>query len=158
MAGTGQNAPEPRDESAQWAALAKELETPDPILDAPPDQGPGDKTPSRTPEPPIQRHEDIRTPQPPKEDDAPEPDDQTPRPKLTYEQLESNNRNTTEALRQAREQQKRAEDNLQKLLERIASREPLQPQARAEPRPEPPKIPDVSEDPIGHFDARQQRL
>lgn len=161
MAGPDTNPAVMVDDSAKWAALAKEMETPDPILDAPPERTPGEPLPPpRSPSPPLQRHEDIRAPQPDPEPE-PQPDDQQsePRPRLTYEQLETNNRNTTEALRQAREQAKRAEESLQAVHRMVedmrATRAQQQP--RAEPQPE-FKIPDVNDDPIGHFSARQQYM
>src|SRR5262245_17605372 len=128
-----QNLPDP--DSQKWADLAKELEG---------DEGGGDE-----PKP------DDAPPQPePKPDESPEPD--TPQP--TYEQLEVNNRNTTEALRYEREAKRRAEEslaNVNKLIEELRS-------ARAQKQPdketEQPKLPDVAEDPIGHFAARVQML
>src|SRR5262245_23002263 len=117
----------PDAESEQWKALAEELEA---------DEAPPEET----------------APEPPKLDDAPpEPD----KPKPSYEQLESNYKNAQGAFKSEREGRRRAEESLQavnKLIDdlRAARRPPPQPE------PEPPKIPDVTEDPIGHFQARMQ--
>ena len=153
MAGPTPNTPTPTpapgsdpstpDESAQWAALEAELETPDPILDAPPE---GEPTP----------------PPPPPQDDAP-PDDEPPpgdRPKLTYETLEQNQRRTAAALKEEREARRRVEENLQRILEeqRAARTERDTLRRATDPPPQPKPIPNVEEDPIGHFQARTEIL
>src|SRR5262245_34778740 len=120
------------DDSQQWLDLANELEKPDPLLgdDAPPPAEPEAK-PDETP--------------PPEE-----------KPKLSYEQLESNYKNAQGAFTSERERARRAEESLQavnKLIDDLrAARKP------AQPEPEPAKIPDVHEDPIGHFQARTEML
>jgi len=135
------NEPVLPDDSQQWADLAKELDS--------------DKTAFE------QEAEDKPTPDAPTEPEPKpgEPEPEPDKPRLTYEQLESNQRNTTEALRQEREARRRAEESMQavhKLIDDLrASRQQTQPQAR---EPEPAKLPDVHEDPIGHFQAKVEML
>jgi hypothetical protein len=118
------------DDSKQWADLAAELE------DAP--------------------EEEEAAPEPEKvePEKAPEPEKAKP----SYEQLEAIERNKTSALKQEREARRRAEDqlnNYNKMVEELrASRAQRQPT----PEPEKPKIPDVNEDPIGHFAAKNALL
>ena len=126
-------APAPDPDAAKWAALAAELEQPE-----------GEEA-----------EVDEPTEQVPKEPS--EPTETTePRPKPSYEQLETAERSKTEALRYERERARRAEEsltNVNKLIEELrASRRPP-PQPREEP-----KIPSVDEDPIGHFQARTAML
>lgn len=141
------------DDSQQWADLAKELETPDPLLDAEdPEPVPGD-APDRRAKP------ETSVPDVPLDDpeapDGAKPDPNKPKP--TYEQLESNQRNVTEALRRERETRRKAEEsltNVNRLIEELrAARQP--PKA---PEKEPPPLPDVTEDPIGHFQAKVAQL
>ena len=129
------------DDSKQWADLAKELEDDKGVFEQEADDKPPEKTPPREP--------------PADDDKTPEPD----RPKPSYEQLEAAERGKTAALKAEREARHRAEENLQnvnKLIEDLrASRQRAQPQ----PQPQPEvKLPDVNEDPVGHFQARVQQL
>jgi hypothetical protein len=167
MAGVGQRAPaEPTanddpnivDDTDAWAALEKELETPDPILDAPPERVPGEPEPPPPPpprdrEPPapkIEAHDDDDAPEPP-EPIEPDPS----RPKIPYETLEQNQRRTAAALKEEREARRRSEENTARLIEELRAR-------TAPPPPAPPKelppLPDVNEDPIGHFTEKVARL
>src|SRR5262245_40956072 len=121
------NLPDP--DSQQWADLAKELDAEEEAL---PEEAPVEEPPK-----------------PEGEEAPPEPD----KPKLSYEQLESNYRNAQGAFKSEREGRRRAEESLQavnKLIDdlRAARARP------AQPEPEMPKVPDVHEDPIGHFQAR----
>jgi hypothetical protein len=165
MAGVGVNKPDPaaqQDDTAKWAALENELKTPDPILDADTRDDRAPKVPERTPDTPrvpdvpVQRQAEP-APKPDDQIEPPTPDTSEPKPKPTYEQLEANQRNTVAALREAREQAKRAEESVQavhRMVEELrAQRAQAQPPA---PKEEP--IPDVDVDPIGHFNARQARM
>jgi hypothetical protein len=121
-------------ESKQWADLAAEFEKPE-----------GEDATEATPP--------ERTEAEPKEPTEPADD----KPKLTYEQLESNYRNAQGAFTSERERARRAEESLtavNKLIDDLRA-------ARAPPRqpePEPPPIPDVNEDPIGHFQGKVAML
>lgn len=137
--------PAEADETKQWEGLAAELEQP--ASDVPPIEK--DTPPEK-----------IALREPPADDDKGEPEPEPDKPRLTYEQLESNQRNTTEALRQERDARRRAEEslsNVHRLVDELRT-------ARAgppKPRAEPPKIPDVDDDPVGHFQAvaaRQQAI
>jgi hypothetical protein len=126
------NEPPLPDDSKQWADLAKELE------------GEGEGEEGEQPKP-----EGEATPEP--EGDKPAAEE---KPKLSYEQLESNYRNAQGAFTEARERARRAEEsltNVNKLIDDLRS-------SRRQPTPQPAqdeiKIPDVNEDPIGHFQAR----
>src|SRR5262252_1773312 len=124
------NEPVLPDDSKQWADLAKELDS---------DEGEGEGEPPETPEAEVKA-----------EETTPEPE---PKPKPTYEQLEANYRNAQGAFTSERERARRAEESLQqvnRLIEdlRAARRPPQQPER------DEIKIPDVNEDPIGHFQAR----
>src|SRR5262245_9701800 len=121
------------DDSQQWADLASELEKPDELLD---DEAP--------PETPAEGEAEAK----PK--DEPPADD---KPKLSYEQLETNYRNAQGAFTSERERARRAEDSLaavNKLIDDLrAARRPAPAPAEDEI-----KVPSVEEDPIGHFQAR----
>src|SRR5262245_1995905 len=123
------------DDNARWAELQAELDKPDALLG-------DDASPPETPEPEA------------KTEETPEPE---PKPKPTYEQLESNYKNAQGAFTYERERARRAEESLQavnKLIEDLRA-------SRRQPEPPPqdePKIPDVNEDPIGHFQARTAML
>ena len=133
--------PNTPDESAQWAALEAELEVPDPILDAPNEDAPPE------PRPPTLKTETETGEEP--------PPGEPPKPE-TPEQVQL--RRTTAALKEARAATKRAEENLQRILE--DSRANRAERERLTPRPpvDEPKIPSVEEDPIGHFQARTAML
>jgi hypothetical protein len=128
------DAPALPDESKQWADLAAELEKPE-----------GEEA------------EEVAPPE--KTEGEPEPAaDQPPdKPKLTYEQLESNYRNAQGAFTSERERARRAEESLQAVNKLIDDLRSSRAQAR-QPEPEPPKIPDVNDDPIGHFQGKVAML
>lgn len=70
--------------------------------------------------------------------------------KPSYDELEASSRKTAAALRDAREAQRASDERLAGIMELVnRSRAERQPEAKQEP----PKIPDVQEDPIGHFKA-----
>jgi hypothetical protein len=120
-------------ENKQWADLAAELEKPE-----------GEEAEEVAPP------EKTETP-------ADEPTEPPDKPKPTYEQLESNYKNAQGAFTSERERARRAEESLQAVNKLIDDLRASRAQAR-QPEPEPPKIPDVNEDPIGHFQARQEML
>src|SRR5262245_54866827 len=125
------------DDSKQWADLAAELEEDKTVFEQE-----GEDKPADAPKP-----DDDKTA-------TPEPD----RPKPTYEQLEAAERGKTAALKSEREARRRAEENMQavhKLIDDLRASRQQQPR---QPEPTQPKIPDVNEDPIGHFQARTEML
>jgi len=87
------------------------------------------------------------------------PTETEPKPKPSYEQLEHLERNKTAALKEEREARRRAEEslgNVNKLIDELrASRAQQQPRQQ---QAEPPPLPDVNEDPIGHFQAKVAML
>lgn len=124
-------------ESKQWADLAAEFEKPEDGEEA------EEVTPPEKPE------------AEPKEDAPAEPPEDKPKP--SYEQLESNYRNAQGARAAERERARRAEDSLtavNKLIDDLrAARTPPR-----QPEPAAPPIPDVNEDPIGHFQGKVAQL
>jgi hypothetical protein len=87
------------------------------------------------------------------EPQATEPEAQpSGKPEPTFEELKTNYKNLQAAVKQAREQERAANERLTGITQLIEGlRTSKQPAQRAEP--EPVKIPDVNEDPIGHFTA-----
>jgi len=125
----GQPTSEPApDDSQQWAELQAELEKPDAILDEDAPAPEGEAKPEAEEKPAEEK------------------------PKLTYEQLETNYRNAQGAFTSERERARRAEEslsNVNRLIEELRA-------SRRQPQPEQkqPEIPDINTDPIGHFQAR----
>jgi len=125
----GESTPAGDAESAKWAELFAEM-------DDKPAEEEAEPEPTPEPEPTADKASAVEKAKP------------------TYETLETNYKNTTGALKQEREARRRAEDQLQsfnRMVEELRSSR----QQRTQPTPEPaaPKIPDVHEDPIGHFQA-----
>lgn len=130
------NDPNFADDSAEWAALAKEIE------------GTEDLSPSTVDD----ELEAVEAKAPAEPKSSPEPE----KPKPSYDQLESNYKNAQGAFKAERDARKRAEDqiaNYNKAIEELREQR-RQRVEQANPQPEAPKIPDVNEDPIGHFSAR----
>lgn len=126
-------APPPDPDAAKWAALEAELAT---------EEG--------------EEAEPEATPEPVAEPKAAEPEVVEPKPKPTYDELETNYRNTQTALQQARTKQRQADERLTGITEFIQGT--LRKQQPAKEEPEAPAIPDINEDPIGHFQARTALL
>ena len=92
----------------------------------------------------------------PKEDGQPDTEPKTP---PTYEQLQAQERNKTEALKWEREARRRAEESLTNVNKLIDDLRTARQQRQApQPEQEPVKLPDVNEDPIGHFQAKVAML
>lgn len=118
------------EDAALWADLAKELET---------EEGAGEPQPAP--------HQGEAQPDKAKEG---EPKLGAPRPKPSYEDLETHSRRTSAALREARERERAATERLNGIVGFIErERAARQPVAKAAE----PAVPDVNEDPIGHFQA-----
>jgi len=133
------------DDSKQWADLAAELETDKTVFEQ-----------EGEPSPPEPKPKPDEQPKPAGDEppEPPEPD----RPKPSYEQLETAERAKTEALRHERDARKRAEESLGAVNKLIDDLRAARAQRTPAPEPDEPKIPDVNEDPIGHFQARTQML
>ncbi len=133
------SAPPPDAESQAWAAMEKELgDTPETIEEAPAKSEPEAKA----------------EPAPAKADEAGDDDS-----KLTPEQLKQNYKNLQAALKEERTSRKaEAERNksMQEVIRQIAEARKAPPEAKQEPAA--PVIPDINEDPIGHFQAKTALL
>jgi hypothetical protein len=131
----------PDAESQAWAAMEKELGDVEEAADAP--------APEATPEP--AKAEPAATAEP-DSDDA----------KLTPEQLRENYRRLQGALKEERQSRKAEAErnkNMAELVRQIAEQRKAAPAAQAEPEaPKAPVIPDINEDPIGHFQAKTALL
>ena len=123
-------APAADPDAARYAELAKEL---DGLNGAEPQ-----------PEPQAQPE-----PQP-----QPEPEQ---KPKPTYEDLERNYGNVQEALRQERSAKKASEEQLGRFMRIVEDARARRDQPEAK-KDEAPKLPEVQEDPIGHFTGRIAQL
>lgn len=118
----------PDQDAARYEALAKEL-------------GPPEIEPEVQPEPEAQ----------PKS--APEPETKA-RP--SYEELEGNYKNVRTALQQARDEAKASNEQLARFMRIVEdARGKREPEAKKD---EPVKLPEVTEDPIGHFTGRIAQL
>ena len=134
---TTPDAPPVVDDSKQWQALAEELET--------------DKTAfeQEAPDAPAEAETKPAEPEP----------DAEPKTPPTYEQLQAQERNKTEALKWEREARRRAEESLTNVNKLIDDLRTARQQRQApQPEQEPVKLPDVNEDPIGHFQAKVAML
>lgn len=117
------------DDAAKYEALRQELGIEEPAVPEPESQ------PELQPEPQPES----------------EPDSQ---PKPSYEELEEHSRKTAGALKEAREQAQRERAEKAAILQIIEQAR----SQRLQPEQEPPKAPDVNEDPIGFFKAEVARL
>jgi hypothetical protein len=82
-------------------------------------------------------------------------------PERTPDQMKAHIRNLNGALREARERERYHQDQSRRVLEAFRNRG-ADPQARQQPKgPEPVKLPDINEDPLGHLIGRieqQQKI
>jgi hypothetical protein len=131
----------PDAESQAWAAMEKELgDTPETVDEPAPEAvaEPAKVEPAATAEP--------------------DGDDKN----LTPEQLRENYRRLQGALKEERQSRKAEAErnkNMAELVRQIAEQRKTQPAAQAEPEaPKAPVIPDINEDPIGHFQAKTALL
>ena len=125
------------DDSKQWQALAEELET--------------DKTAFEAEAPDAPAEAETKPAEP-------EPEAET-KPPLSYEQLQDNYKNAQGAFKSEREARRRAEESLTNVNKLIDDLRTARQQRQApQPEQEPVKLPDVNEDPIGHFQAKVAML
>jgi predicted RNase H-like nuclease (RuvC/YqgF family) len=127
--------PEAGDETAQWADLAKELESPD-LAETP-------ATPAAEAKP--------QQAEPAEKEGKESPAEEKPKP--TYEELEANYSNTQRALKAEREALKEERARLQRYDETLAALRERREQAKPEPKEE-VKIPSRDEDPVGYFEHK----